>query len=149
MAEKYWLEEEQKEEINYQHRSQSCDLFFSFLLQNGEKMKNIDSLKNSREFGAVYRNGNSKANKYLVMYMLPNDYKKIRIGISVSKKVGNSIVRHRLARLIRESYRLHRDELTVGYDIVVVARNSAKDKNYQQIESAFMHLVHLHHLNIC
>ena len=85
----------------------------------------------------------------MVMYVLPNDHNEIRIGISVSKKVGNSIVRHRLTRLIRETYRLHREELADGYDIVVIARNSAKDKSYQQIESAFMHLVSLHHLNIC
>ena len=112
-------------------------------------MRNIHSLKNSREFSAVYNKGKSKANKYLVMYVLPNDLNEIRIGISVSKKVGNSIVRHRLTRLIRETYRLHREELADGYDIVVIARNSAKDKSYQQIESAFMHLVSLHHLNIC
>lgn len=127
---------------------------FSFLFiflpsRNGEKMRNVNSLKNSRQFDAVYQNGKSKANKYLVMYVLPNDHNEIRIGISVSKKVGNSIVRHRLTRLIRETYRLHREELADGYDIVVIARNSAKDKSYQQIESAFMHLVSLHHLNIC
>ena len=106
-------------------------------------------MKNSREFSAVYKNGKSKANKYLVMYVLPNDHNKIRIGISVSKKVGNSIVRHRLTRLIRETYRLNKEGLAVGYDIVVIARNSAKDKSYQQIESAFLHLARLHHLNIC
>ena len=127
---------------------------FSFLFiflpsRNGEKMRNVNSLKNSRQFAAVYQNGKSKANKYLVMYVLPNDHNEIRIGISVSKKVGNSIVRHRLTRLIRETYRLHREELADGYDIVVIARNSAKDKSYQQIESAFMYLVSLHHLNIC
>ena len=127
---------------------------FSFLFiflpsRNGEKMRNVNSLKNSRQFDAVYQNGKSKANKYLVMYVLPNDHNEIRIGISVSKKVGNSIVRHRFTRLIRETYRLHREELADGYDIVVIARNSAKDKSYQQIESAFMHLVSLHHLNIC
>lgn len=83
------------------------------------------------------------------MYVLPNDQKEIRIGISVSKKVGNSIVRHRLTRLIREAYRLHKEELISGFDIVVIARVSAKDKSYQQIESAFLHLIGLHHLNIC
>lgn len=114
-----------------------------------KNMRNMDSLKNSREFSAVYNNGKSKANKYLVMYVLPNDCNKIRIGISVSKKVGNSIVRHRLTRLIRESYRLNKEGLADGYDIVIIARNSAKDKSYQQIESAFMHLIGLHHLNIC
>jgi ribonuclease P protein component len=112
-------------------------------------MKNLISLKNSRQFSAVYRDGKSKANKYLVMYVLPNDQKEIRIGISVSKKVGNSIVRHRLTRLIREAYRLHKEELISGFDIVVIARVSAKDKSYQQIESAFLHLIGLHHLNIC
>ena len=112
-------------------------------------MRNINTLKNNREFQAVYKNGKSKANKYLVMYVLPNDSNEIRVGMSVSKKVGNSVVRHRLTRLIREAYRLNKEGLAVGWDIVVVARPSAKDKNYQQIESAFMHLIELHHLNIC
>ena len=52
----------------------------------------ITSLKNSNEFGFVYRNGKSYANKYLVMYVMANDLDKNRIGISVSKKVGNSVV---------------------------------------------------------
>ena len=112
-------------------------------------MRNINTLKNNREFQAVYKNGKSKANKYLVMYVLPNDSNEIRVGMSVSKKVGNSVVRHRLTRLIREAYRLHKEEITAGADIVVVARPGAKDKSYQQIESAFLHLIELHHLNIC
>lgn len=106
----------------------------------------MNSLKNSRQFAAVYENGKSKANKYLVMYVLPNEKNELRIGISVSKKVGNSVIRHRLIRLIREAYRLHREELANGWDIVVIARAGAKGKNYCQMESALMHLFHLHHL---
>ena len=112
-------------------------------------MRNINTLKNNREFQAVYKGGKSKANKYLVMYVLPNDSNEIRVGMSVSKKVGNSVVRHRLTRLIREAYRLHKEEIIAGADIVVVARPAAKDKSYEQIESAFLHLIELHHLNIC
>ena len=112
-------------------------------------MRNINTLKNNRDFQAVYKNGKSKANKYLVMYVLPNDSNEIRVGMSVSKKVGNSVVRHRLTRLIREAYRLHKEEILAGTDIVIVARPGAKDKSYQQIESAFMHLIELHQLNIC
>ena len=106
-------------------------------------MKNIDSLSNS-EFSIVYKNGKSLANKYLVMYVLKNEDGKSKLGISVSKKVGNSIVRHRLARLIRESYRLNRELFNSGLNIVVIARVNAKGKNYSEIESAFIHLLKMH-----
>ena len=103
-------------------------------------MKNYHSLRNNREFQMVYNEGNSKANRYLVLYYRKNDLEYNRLGISVSKKVGNSVVRHRVTRLIRESYRLNERSFRQGLDIVVVARPNAKDKSYQEIESALMHL---------
>lgn len=102
-----------------------------------------DSLKKNKDFQNVYHFGRSKANKYLVMYVLENELESNRLGISVSKKVGNSVVRHRLTRLIRESYRLNKEVFNSGLDIVVIARNTAKDKSFKEIESAFMHLSRL------
>lgn len=108
----------------------------------------FESLKNSREFSFVYHHGRSFANRYLVMYMAENHLGKNRLGISVSRKVGNSVVRHRLTRLLRESFRLHQndflDDPCGTRDIVVIARAAAKGKNYQEIESAFLHLAGLH-----
>ena len=109
-------------------------------------MKQFISLKNSLEFGNVYKQGKSYANKYLVMYIADNNLEINRLGISVSKKVGNSVVRHRITRLIREAYRLHQNELITGKDIVVVARVNSKGHNYWDIESAFIHLAKLHHI---
>lgn len=78
------------------------------------------------------------------MYILENNSEKNRLGISVSKKVGNSVVRHRITRLIRESYRLHEESFQRGYDFVVIARGLAKDRSFQEIESAFLHLGNRH-----
>jgi ribonuclease P protein component len=103
-------------------------------------MKFSESLKKNKDFQQVYHNGRSFANRYLVMYVLENQTKQNRIGISVSKKVGNSVIRHHITRLIRESYRLHEDVFNSGLDIVVIARVSAKSATYWDIEKALMHL---------
>ena len=103
-------------------------------------MKHSQSLKKNEDFQKVYHSGKSFANKYLVMYVKENDLGINRIGISVSKKVGNSVVRHRVKRLILESYRLHEDMFNSGLDMVIIARTTAKEKGYHEIESAVMHL---------
>ena len=105
---------------------------------------NSESLKNTQQFNHVYKNGKYYANKYLVMYVLENELSVNRIGISVSKKVGNSVVRHRMTRLVRESYRLHENIFNSGLDIVVIARNNAADFTYPEAESALLHLWKLH-----
>ena len=109
-------------------------------------MKKSDSLKKYNDFQKVYKTGKSYANKYLVAYIKKNGTDKNRIGISVSKKVGNSIVRHRVTRLIRESYRLQEDRFHCGIDIVIVARVSTKEVSYSEIESALLHIGKLHHV---
>ena len=86
-------------------------------------MKYSESLKKNKDFQYIYRKGKSYANKYLVMYVLENGTSQNRLGISVSKKVGNSIVRHRL---------------------IVIARIGAKGKDYKDIVGAMLHLGHLH-----
>lgn len=110
-------------------------------------MSKMITLKNSREFGSVYNTKDSVANKYLVMYLRANSLNYNRLGISVSKKVGNSVVRHRVTRLIREAYRLNMNYIVKGYDIVFVARIEAKGKGYNDIESAMNHLFRLKKLH--
>lgn len=109
-------------------------------------MKYSESLKKNKDFQVVYKRGKSYANKYLVMYLMKNETENNRLGISVSKKVGNSVVRHRLTRLIRESYRLQEEHIQRGIDFIVVARVSAKERNYHEIESALIHLGKLHEI---
>ena len=107
-------------------------------------MQFSESLKKNHQFQFVFRNGKSYANKYLVMYVKENGLEINRVGISVSKKVGNSVVRHRITRLVRESYRLHESIFNSGLDIVIVARPSAATVGYNEVESALLHLGKLH-----
>ena len=109
-------------------------------------MKFSESLKKNKDFQVVYKNGKSYANRYLVLYIRENGMDKNRLGISVSKKVGNSVVRHHLTRLIRESYRLQEEHFLCGFDLVVIARAGAKERSYHDIESALIHLGKLHNI---
>ena len=109
-------------------------------------MKRFHSIKKNHEFQRVYRAGRSFANRLLVMYVADGDGEGTRIGISASKKVGNSVVRHRIARLVRESFRLNETKVRRGLDIVVVARAAAKEADFKKIESAYLHLCGLHNI---
>ncbi len=99
-----------------------------------------EPLKKNKDFKTVYNTGRSRANKYLVMYVMKNGTEKNRLGVSVSKKVGNSVIRHRLKRQIKEIYRLGEDRFKTGLDIVVILRIPAKKVKYDQLREAVFHL---------
>ncbi len=109
-------------------------------------MKFSESLKKNSYFQKVYKNGKSYANRFFVMYVLENNLERNRLGISVSKKVGNSVIRHHITRLVREAYRLQEEMFNSGLDIVVIARGSAKNITYHETEKALVHLGNLHHI---
>ena len=108
----------------------------------------IYRLRKNFEFTSVYRRGKSFANDILVMYIIKNKKNKDKcfnsynkLGVSVSKKVGNSVVRSRSKRLISESFRLNYNCMKKGYDLVFIARNAIKDKNYFEVEKAMKNLI--------
>jgi len=109
-------------------------------------VKNFPSLRSNADFQRVYKNGKSYANKTLVMYVYGNNLDYNRIGISVSKKNGNSVVRHTFARKLREIFRLNKIEKK-GLDIIVVVRVGADVGDYHKLESAYLHLLKSHRLD--
>ncbi len=109
-------------------------------------MKYTESLRKNFHFKTVYRRGKSIANRNLVMYVFPNKKEVNRLGVSVSKKVGNSVVRSRVTRLIKESYRLQEENIAVGYDIIIIARNSMNGLSYKETYSSLRHLLKKHNM---
>lgn len=104
----------------------------------------FEKLGKNPEFQKVYKQGRSKANKYLVMYVKTGESGPSRYGFSVSKKVGNSVVRHHITRLLRESVRKNDALVKEGNRIIIVARKDVKNKNFKEVDGAVFHLLKIH-----
>jgi len=109
-------------------------------------MKHTESLKKTAQFRAVYSRGKSCADKFLVLYALKNESEKNKLGISVSRKVGNSVKRKRVTRLIREVFRLSEELVVPGFDLVFVARGPAAAATFKEIQSSVYSLLKRHRL---
>lgn len=99
------------------------------------------SIKKNTLFLRVYSKGTSRVNKTLALYVLPDRKKVSRLGITVSKKIGCAVVRNRVKRLIKESYRLNEQNIKSGQNIVVVARKSAAAADFKTVNDALLHLL--------
>ena len=95
-------------------------------------MKNTQSLKLNKDFRRVYKS-DSFVGGYTVIYVKRNRYPFNRLGLTAGKTIGKAVVRNRLKRLMRESYRLMEDDIKKGYDFIIVARGRAVGKTLAQI----------------
>lgn len=99
-------------------------------------MKKTISIKENKDFKKLYYRGKSVANDCLVVYSRQNPYPYCRLGLTVSSKVGKAVVRNRVRRLIKESYRLMEDSVRKSMDIVVVARSKAAYSDFKTVNEA-------------
>lgn len=104
-------------------------------------MKNINTLKNSRDFQRVYDRGKSYANRYLVIFFRKNNLNENRAGFVTTKKLGNAVKRNKYRRRLRESYRLYQDRIEKGHDMIFLFRNNIPEIGYAEIDSALKHIV--------
>jgi ribonuclease P protein component len=81
-----------------------------------------EHLRRPSDFRRVYARRRSAADRWLIVYACPNGKAYLRLGLSVSRKVGNAVRRNRLRRLYREAFRLSRHQLPVGLDLVLIPR---------------------------
>lgn len=100
----------------------------------------FEMIKKDKQFRYIYSRGKSFANKKLVVYYIKNSDEKLKIGISISKKVGKAVVRNRLRRLIKENIRLSTN-IKTGYSMIFLARVGADDLNFQTMRSSINHLL--------
>lgn len=104
-------------------------------------MKDTHRIKLNRDFRRLYARGKSLAGGFVVVYYQPNRLGRNRVGFTVGKSVGKAVVRNRVKRLMRESYRQLADRLTGSSDMIIVARNRAAGKTYAQISKDLKYVI--------
>ena len=93
-------------------------------------------LRKEADFDNVYKRGRSVGDKYVVVFYIKNHRDINRTCFLASKKVGNSVRRNRARRLMRESYRLMKDRLPIGYDIIIIARNTITGRTFFEVDKS-------------
>ena len=101
-------------------------------------MKSTTTIKENYEFRRMYAKGKSGVSSCLVVYYRKNRLGHNRLGVTVSTKLGHAVVRNRVRRRLRELYRLHRQEMLPGYDVIAVARMRAVDMPYAKLEKQYL-----------
>ncbi len=96
------------------------------------------SVGKNKQFQYIYRRGKSYPSRHMVLVYLRS--KGMKVGFSVSRKVGNSVVRNRVKRLLRESFRLTRPNLKPG-QYIFIARDASKDQDYQTLHNTMLYLL--------
>ncbi|NLY37212.1 MAG: ribonuclease P protein component [Tissierellia bacterium] len=91
------------------------------------------SLTSNQEFKEIYRRADSKVTKYFVVYYRLGTGDRNRVGFTVSKKIGNAVVRNRARRRLKECFRMHEDILIGCYDLVIVARARSSEGDFHQM----------------
>ncbi|MFC4402327.1 ribonuclease P protein component [Gracilibacillus xinjiangensis] len=105
-------------------------------------MKKTFRIKKNREFQQVFKNGASFANRQLVIYYLQKkDQAHYRVGLSVSKKIGNAVVRNQIKRYLRQAFIELNDEIKASYDIIIIARQPVTDCDFHQVKKSVQHLL--------
>lgn len=106
------------------------------------KVKKEYRVKKDKEFQAVFTRGASVANRQFVVYALKKDQQAhFRIGLSVSKKIGNAVVRNQVKRYLREAFLLHEASIAPNYDLVIIARNPAAKMTAQEVADSLRHVL--------
>ncbi len=99
-------------------------------------------LRRKDDFTAIYRNGRSVGEKYIVFFYRKNDLSYNRTAFLASKKVGNSVERNRARRLMKENYRVLKGEIREGYDLIFIARNTINGKKAFDVEKSMKRALH-------
>lgn len=106
-------------------------------------MKKNFRVKREKDFKAIFKDGTSFANRKFVVYQLENQQNHFRVGLSVSKKLGNAVTRNQIKRRIRHILQSVKGSLAEHVDFVVIARKGVETLEYAEMEKNLLHVLKL------
>lgn len=105
-------------------------------------MKKKYRIKKNDDFQLVFKKGKSFANRQFVVYKLKReDSNHFRIGLSVSKKIGNAVCRNRIKRYIRQAFHEFETEIDSQNDYIIIARKPAANMDFHEVKSSLEHVL--------
>ena len=106
-----------------------------------QRLRRWERLKHPSEFQRVFRYGEKLVAPAFVLYVLPGSVSNSRLGMAVSKRIGGAVVRNRIKRLLRETFRRHKARLSLPCDVVFVARRQAAEVSYRECTRQYLALL--------
>lgn len=103
-------------------------------------MKKSYRIKKNEDFQRIFKQGKSVANRQFIIYKLENEQiSHFRIGLSVSKKLGNAVTRNRIKRYIRQAFHELEEEIDPKYDYTIIARKPVVEMDYHTVKKSLIH----------
>ncbi|MGH2316117.1 ribonuclease P protein component [Planococcus sp. SE5232] len=104
-------------------------------------MNKHQRIKKNKEFQQIFKKGKSFANRQFIVYVMKNEQPEFRLGLSVSKKVGNAVARNRIKRYIRQTFLELKDDLLPNADYIIIARPQAATLDFHESKKSLEHVL--------
>lgn len=104
-------------------------------------MNKHQRIKKNKEFQQIFKRGKSFANRQFIVYVLKDEQTEFRLGLSVSKKVGNAVARNRIKRYIRQTFLELKDDLLPNADYIIIARPQAATLDFHETKKSLEHVL--------
>lgn len=98
-------------------------------------------IRKNREFQHVYKNGKNYWNRNIILYAMKNNLNETRVGFTISKKIGNSVIRNKTKRRMREAYLRSIPDLKTGYDLIFIPKKHIVDISFEELEKSIRHIL--------
>jgi len=103
-----------------------------------ETLSPQERIKKKKDFFLLYKKGNHYRGKYLIILHLPNEFDFSRMGVVVSKKIGNAVKRNKIKRWIRTLFRRNKSLIKNSLDFIIIAKKEIREASWIEVQEDYL-----------